>query len=160
MTDSAFVTPPLAIEPSFLDHNGHVNMAYHLVLVDRAIDLAFSAFRAGPDEYGATYGLTTFTGEMHVRYLAEMHAGDEIVGRVLLTEADAKRVIWTVELLRTADGAVVTTVEGVTLSVSIATRRVTPFPDELQALIAARVAQDREATAALDWRGRAVGMAR
>lgn len=160
MTESAFITPPLAIEPSFLDHNGHVNMAYHLVLVDRAIDLAFAEFRAGPDEYGSAYGLTTFTGEMHVRYLAEMNAGDEIVGRVLLAEADAKRVIWTVELVRRGDGAVVTTVEGVTLSVSIATRRVTPFPDEVQALIAARIARDREAVAALGWRGRSVGMKR
>lgn len=159
MTDPAFVTPPLAIEPSFLDHNGHVNMAYHLVLADRALDMAFSRFKAGPD-FGAERGLTTFAGEMHVRYLLEMNERDVIVGRVLLVEADAKRVRWAVELVRRPDGAVVTTVEGVSLAISVATRKVSPFPDDIQTLIAATVERCRSEVAKLDWLGRKVGMRR
>ncbi|GLK79946.1 acyl-CoA thioesterase [Methylopila turkensis] len=158
MTDPAFVTPPLAIETSYLDHNGHVNMAYHLVLADTALDLAFSAFKAGP-EFGQR-GLTTFAGEMHVRYLAEMNFGDEIVGRVILIESDAKRARWAVELVRRPDETVVTTVEGVSLVVSLETRRVAQWPDDVRALIEATVERCRPAAAELDWLGRSVGMRR
>lgn len=159
MTDPAFLTPPLAIEPGFLDHNGHVNMAYHLVLADRTLDLAFADFGAGPDD-GRERGFTTFTGEAHVRYLREINAGDAILGRVLIVDGDAKRVLWAVELTRPADGAVTTTVEGVSLAVSPATRRVAAFPDDVQARIAAAVERCAQAAAELAWLGRRVGMGR
>ncbi|GLK57471.1 acyl-CoA thioester hydrolase [Methylopila capsulata] len=159
MTDAAFVTAPLPIERSYLDHNGHVNMAYHLVLVDQALDLSFAAF--GVDAaYVQDLGLSTFAGEMHVRYLNEINFGDVISGRVVFLEADAKRVRWAVELRREADGAVTTTVEGVTLSVSLATRRVAPFPDTVRPAIAAMIESHRREAAKLDWLGRRVGMQR
>jgi len=159
MTDAAFVTGPLPIERSYLDHNGHVNMAYHLVLVDQALDLAFAAF--GVDEtYVKDLGLSTFAGEMHVRYLNEINFGDVIRGRMVFLEADAKRVRWAVELRREADGAVTTTVEGVTLSVSLATRRVAPFPDAVLLAIDAMIESHKSEAAKLEWLGRRVGMRR
>ncbi|GLK67965.1 acyl-CoA thioesterase [Hansschlegelia plantiphila] len=154
----AFVSPPLAIEQAFLDHNGHVNMAYHLVLVDRALDLAFEPLK-GPN-YLAGRGMTTFAGEVHVRYLREVNAEDEVRGRVILVESDAKRALWAVEIIRASDGAVVTTAEGVSLSVSAESRRVAPFPDDVRARIEAVVARDAEAAAGLDWLGRRVSMRR
>lgn len=159
MTDAAFITEPLPIERSYLDHNGHVNMAFHLVLVDQALDLSFAAFGVDPD-YVKTLGLSTFAGEMHVRYLNEINFGDVIRGRVVFLEADAKRVRWAVELRREADGAVTTTVEGVSLSVSLATRRVAPFPDAVRPAIEAMIERHRGEAAQLDWLGRHVGMRR
>lgn len=159
MTDLAFVTPPLAIEPAFLDHNGHVNMAYHLVLADQALDLAFAAFGAGPDD-GPARGFSTFAGELHVRYLSEMNAGDVIEGRVMIVDADAKRALWAVELVRRPGGEVVTTVEGVSLAVSVETRKVARFPDDVQGRITSAVERARPAVAALAWLGRRVGMRR
>lgn len=160
MADGPFVTPPLAIERSFIDHNEHVNMAYHLVLADQAVELALAGFRqdSGYDAPDAPF--TTFAGETHIRYLREMNFGDAIVGRVLLVEADAKRVRWAVELRRLPADEVVTTVEGVTLSISRATRRVAPFPEDTRARIAAAVEACGPEVAALDWLGRSVGMKR
>ncbi|WP_020185447.1 thioesterase family protein [Methylopila sp. 73B] len=159
MTDAAFITDPLPIERSYLDHNGHVNMAYHLVLVDQALDLAFAAF--GVDAaYVQDLGLSTFAGEMHVRYLNEINFGDVMRGRVVFIEADAKRVRWAVELRRESDEAVTTTVEGVTLSVSLATRRVAPFAHAVRPAIAAMIESHRSEAAKLDWLGRRVGMQR
>jgi acyl-CoA thioester hydrolase len=156
MTDPAFVSRPLAIEPSFLDHNGHVNMAYHLVMADRALDEAFAAF--GVDgSYVATRGMTTFAGELHVRYLREIHAADRIVGRVLLTGGDEKRIVWAVELIREPGGETVTTVEGVSLSVDATSRRVAPFPPDILEN-ARRVMAGHEQATRPDWLGRHVGM--
>lgn len=153
-----YVTPPLEIEPSFLDRNGHVNMAYHVVLADRALDIAFEARGIKDDSYPKARGMTTFAAELHTRYLAEINAGDDIRGRVRFADADGKRVLWVVELIRGADGETVTTVEGVSLSVSVETRRVAYFPDDIQEKLAAAVADDAEAVSGFDWLGRSVGM--
>jgi acyl-CoA thioester hydrolase len=157
LNDAVFFSPPLAIEPAFLDYNGHVNMAYHLVLADRALDMAFAPIK-GPD-YVDGRGMTTFAGDVHIRYLREMTIADEIRGRVLLVESDAKRVIWAVELLR-ADGLLVSSIEGNALSVSVETRKVMPFPDDVRARIEEAVLRCRPAVAALDWLGRRVSMSK
>lgn len=158
MTD-AFVSPPLEIEPSFLDHNGHVNMAYHVLLADRALDLAFGALKGGGD-YLDERGMTTFAAEVHVRYLGEIRMGDEIRGRVRFAAADSKRAIWVIELIRGAEAEVVTTLEGVSLSVRLATRKVASFPGDVQARLAEAVSRDAAAIAAMTWLGRSVGMSK
>lgn len=157
MNDAAFVSPPLLIEPAFLDFNGHVNMAYHLVLADRALQMAFDPIKG--DGYLETRGMTTFAGDVHLRYVREMRLGDEIRGRVMLVESDAKRVIWAVELSR-GDGDVISTVEGNALSVSVETRKVTPWPDDVRSRIEAVVARNAEAVSKLEWLGRRVSMSR
>lgn len=150
-----FLSPLLEIERSFLDHNGHVNMAYHLVLVDRALDLAFAQIKGA--DYVTARGMTTFAAELHARYLGEIRQGDAIRGRVTFVAADAKRAHWAVELVRDDDGAVLTTAEGVSLSVSVETRRVTPFPDDVQDRLDASVSRDAPR---LDWLGRHVAMSK
>ncbi|MFC3692073.1 acyl-CoA thioesterase [Chenggangzhangella methanolivorans] len=156
MNDAPYLSPPLEIESRFLDHNGHVNMAYHLVLADTALDLAFGELK-GPD-YVEARGMTTFAAEMHVRYLREMKMGEEIRGRVRFVAADAKRAHWAVELVRGSDGETVTTAEGVTMSVSVASRKVAPFPEDVFERLTARVARDAPGAAGLDWLGRRVAM--
>ncbi len=158
MTDAAYLSPPLEIEERFLDYNGHVNMAYHLVLADAALDLAFAEIKGGA--YLDERGLTTFAAEMHVRYLKEINFGDEVRGRVRWIGADAKRVLWAVELVRGDAREVTTTVEGVSLSVDLATRKVTPFPDDIAEKLAAAVAAGAEAASALRWLGRRVAMSK
>lgn len=154
----AYLSPPLEIEPSFLDHNGHVNMAYHLVLADRALDMAFAQIKG--EDYVDGRGMTTFAAELHVRYLREINMGDEIRGRVRWAAADAKRGHWTVELVRCPEFEVATTVEGVSLSVSVETRKVEGFPTDVQRRLEGAVQRDAEGVAAMDWLGRRVAMRR
>ena len=158
MTDAPYLSPPLEIESRFLDHNDHVNMAYHLVLADTALDHAFSAIKGR--DYVEARGMTTFAAEMHVRYLCEMYMGDEIRGRVRFAAADEKRAHWVVELVRTSDGSVVTTVEGVTLSIDVASRKVRPFPEDVHERLMASVGRDAAGAAALGWVGRRVAMSK
>lgn len=156
MDDPAFVSPPLAIKPEFLDHNGHVNMAYHLVLADEALDLRFQQLKGA--DYVEGRGMTTFAAEVHVRYLREMTIRDDIRGRVFWVESDAKRTRWAVELFRASDGVVVTTVEGVSMSVSVETRKVTPYPEDVSSRLEAAVSGDGRSVNELDWLGRSVAM--
>ncbi len=158
MPDAAFLTPPLEIDEGFLDYNGHVNMAFHLVLADRALDLAFAEIKG--DRYLEGRGMTTFAAEMHVRYLREIHMGDEIRGRVRWAASDAKRARWAIELVRGPAYDVTTTVEGVSLSVRIDTRKVSPFPNDVVEKLALAVSRDAGGVSGLKWLGRSVALAR
>lgn len=157
MTDDAFLSPLLAIDVGFLDHNGHVNMAYHLVLADRALDLAFDPIKG--DEY-LERGMTTFAVETHVRYLREINMGDVVRGRVRWIACDAKRAHWIVELVLAPDGEVATTVEGVSLSIDIASRRAAPFPADVFGRLQETTSRHAPPSGSLEWIGRRVSMNR
>jgi hypothetical protein len=44
-----FVSSVMRIEPHWIDYNGHLNMAYHNVLFDRAVDETYELIGVGAD---------------------------------------------------------------------------------------------------------------
>ena len=65
MSTSPFQTPYRGLEPSWLDYNGHLNMAYYNVLFDQAIDLLFAQLGCG-EIYRVEENMSFFTAEAHV----------------------------------------------------------------------------------------------
>ena len=65
-----FVSSVMRVEQSWIDYNGHLNMAYYNVLFDRCVDEAYELLGIG-HEYLKTQQHSTFTAEAHVRYLRE-----------------------------------------------------------------------------------------
>jgi len=63
-----FVSTVMTVDSQWIDYNGHLNMAYYNVLIDRAVDEAFLLVGLGPD-YVQNRGASFFTAEAHVRYL-------------------------------------------------------------------------------------------
>ena len=43
-----FVSSAMRVEPGWIDYNGHLNMAYYNVIMDRSIDELFAAMGMGP----------------------------------------------------------------------------------------------------------------
>jgi acyl-CoA thioester hydrolase len=95
-----FLSSVMQIEPQWIDYNGHLNMAYYNVMMDRAIDQMWLQLGIGPGYMKERHG-STFTAECHVRYLREIHLGDPVQITVYLLGADEKR-IHTFEELRHA----------------------------------------------------------
>ena len=85
-----FVSSVMTVEPGWIDYNGHLNMAYYNVLFDRAVDEVFELLGCGADYLKK--GFSTFTAEVHVRYLRELHAGDPVCVTFQLLDYDAKRM--------------------------------------------------------------------
>src|SRR3954447_6071223 len=130
-----FVSSVMQIEPQWIDYNGHLNMAYYNVMMDRAIDEMWLQLGIGPGYMKERLG-STFTAECHVRYLREIHLGDPVQVTVYLLGADEKR-LHTFEELRHADeGWLSATSENVSLHIDMATRKVAPFPSDICARIA------------------------
>src|SRR4051794_4253712 len=77
LMDAPFVSSVMRVEPQWIDYNGHLNMAYYNVLFDRAVDEIYEVLGIGLDYLKRT-NHSTFTAEVHVRYLREIHDGDPV----------------------------------------------------------------------------------
>ena len=126
-----FISRGPEIEKGWIDYNGHLNMAYYNVLFDRSADEAFAALGMGPD-YAATRKLTTYTAELHVCYVRELHFGASTTCTFQLLDHDEKRFHFFQELIH-ADGWLAATSELLTLHVDMSGPKVCPFPPDILA---------------------------
>jgi len=131
-----FLSSVMQIEPQWIDYNGHLNMAYYNVMMDRAIDQLWLHLGIGPAYMKERHG-STFTAEARVRYLREIHLGDPVQVSVWMLAADEKRIHTFEELRHATEGWVSATSENITLHVDMGVRKVAAFPPDIQARIAA-----------------------
>jgi len=153
-----FVSSTMRVEPAWIDYNGHLNMAYYNVLIDRAADEAFELVGLGPD-YVKSRNASCFTAEAHVRYLRELTAGMPVRATILLLNYDDKRIHFFAELHHAKEGWVSATSEQLALHVDLQTRRVTPWPDDVLERLAAMKAA-HAAVSPPDEVGRPISMPR
>ena len=131
-----FLSSVMQIESQWIDYNGHLNMAYYNVMLDRAIDQLWLQLGIGPS-YLQERHCSTFTAECHVRYLREIHLGDPVQISVYLLDADDKRLHTFEELRHATEGWLSSTSENMTLHIDMAARKTAPFPSDIRARIAA-----------------------
>jgi acyl-CoA thioester hydrolase len=139
-----FVSSVMRVEPEWIDFNGHLNMAYYNVLFDRAVDEVYEPLGLGL-EYVETARHSTFTAEVHIRYLRELHAGDPVRVTFQLLDFDAKRLHYFEQLLHAEQGWLSATSENMALHVDMAARKTAAFPAD----ILARLERMKAAHAAL-----------
>src|SRR5213595_3653066 len=124
-----FVSSMMRVEPAWIDYNGHLNMAYYNVLFDRAVDEVFELLGCGADY--VTKGFSTFTAEVHVRYLRELKEGDPVRVTFQLLDYDAKRMHYFEQLFHAEEGWVSATSENMSLHVDMVAGKTAPFPDDV-----------------------------
>lgn len=131
-----FLSSVMQIEPTWIDYNGHLNMAYYNVMFDRAIDELWLLLGIGPGYMKQRRG-STFTAECHVRYLREIHLGDPVQISILLLGADHKRLHTFEELRHASEGWLSATSENMSIHIDMNARKTAPFPADIGARIKA-----------------------
>ena len=119
--------PEQSVEPTWIDYNGHMNMAYYHVAFDRAVDFAYDQLGLGA-QYVETAQASLFTAEVHVCYLQELSQGEHFTVSWQLLGFDSKRLHF-FEHLHCGERLIATS-EQMALHVSMETRRTAPFPEE------------------------------
>jgi acyl-CoA thioester hydrolase len=122
--------------PEWIDVNGHMNMAYYVVLFDQATDLMYDTLGIGQAYRDAT-GNSTFTAETHTRYEREVHVGERVRVTLHLLDVDPKRLHYFLEMFHAERGYRVATQELLGLHIDLSVRRVAPMPPALYAEIQA-----------------------
>jgi acyl-CoA thioester hydrolase len=126
-----------AIQPEWIDYNGHLRDAYYVVILSLAADALMD--RIGLDAgYRARTHCTLYTLEMHVHYLREVKQSDTVLVRLRVLGADHKRLHAAFELSRSAAEPAAATAELMLLHVRQDGEAVStaPFPTEVSAAIA------------------------
>ena len=118
------------VKPELIDHNGHFNMGYYLVVFDRATD-AFLHQVGLTAELREGTGATTFTLEAHVNYLNELREGDPLRFTTRLLGFDHKRIHYFHEMYHATEGYLAATNELMSLHVNHSTRRSAPMAMEV-----------------------------
>jgi acyl-CoA thioester hydrolase len=131
-----FISSVMRVEPQWIDYNGHLNMAYYNVLFDRAVDEAYELLGIGLD-YLKTRAHSTFTAEVHIRYLRELQANDPVRVTFQLLGIDAKRIHYFEELRHAKDGWLSATSENMTLHIEMTAKKVAAFPPDVMARLEA-----------------------
>lgn len=129
-----FLSTVKQLEPDWIDYNGHLNMAYYNVIMDRSIDELFAAMGMGPT-YLASRNCSTMTAEAHVRYLREVHLGDPVQVTMYVIAADEKRMHTFQEMKHATEGWISATSENMTLHIDMSVRKVAPFPPDIAARV-------------------------
>lgn len=133
------ITHEAQVPQGWTDANGHMNETHYLEVGSRATDRFMEMVGADADYIAG--GMSYFTVENHVRYLAEVHAGDTLVGTTQVISGAGKKLHLFHTLTR-GDGAVAATVESLLLHVDLATRKTClPREDISQAVSRTSLAQ-------------------
>jgi acyl-CoA thioester hydrolase len=122
------------VRPEWIDSNGHMNLAFYIVVFDRAGDVVFDALDIGTD-YRRRSGHSSFVVETHTLYEREATEGTPLRVATRVLGADAKRLHLFQQMFHAERGERLATHEQMCLHVDMATRRVTSWPaDRLAAL--------------------------
>ena len=145
-----------AVLPEWIDFNGHMNLAYYIVLFDYATDALFDAIGIGRT-YKDTTNHGTFVAETHNLYERELLVGERVRIATQILGADGKRLHLAHEMFNLEGGERAATQELMYLHIDLGARRVVPW------LPAARERVDAAATAhsqlgTPDWVGRHITM--
>ena len=119
------------IVPEWIDYNGHMNVAYYVLVFDRATDDFFD-FMGLTAEYRAAGNVSAFTAEMHVNYIQEVKKGDEVFVTTQLLDYDAKRFHYFHRMYHAEQRYLAATSELLCLYVDMNMRRVTQMPPPIR----------------------------
>jgi len=124
-----------AIRPEWIDYNGHLRDAYYVVVLSEAIDALMD--RIGIDAaYRERTRNTLYSLEMHMHWLEEVKADDELEIVAHLLASDAKRLHLGCDVRIARRPAPVATAEFMLLHVHQGEQpSAATFPPEIQAAI-------------------------
>lgn len=128
--------PLCSVLPGWVDHYGHMNLAYYLVAFDLATDALWPSLGLGP-EFRAR-GLGTFAAESWQAYTREVTEGAPLAFDSEVLAYDAKRLLCRHTMFHAAEGWQAAENEVLYLCVDLEARRVGAWPDEVIARFAER----------------------
>jgi acyl-CoA thioester hydrolase len=117
------------VRPEWIDSNGHMNLAYYVVVFDLGTDRLYDILGIG-NAYREATGNSCFTAETHTLYEREVKVGEPLRVATTLVGADSKRLRYFHEMFHGVEGHRVAAQELLALHIDMRVRRVAPFPPD------------------------------
>ena len=113
----------------WIDYNGHMNMAYYVLIFDQAWENILNKFQMG-GEKAEESKRTTMVVETRTTYDREVKEGDEVEVYVSYFDHDKKRLHLKCEMYEKKTKKLSATMENLSLYINLDKRKVTEFEDE------------------------------
>jgi len=116
------------IQPDWIDSNGHMNLAYYVLVFDYATD-EFLNMVGMTEEFRTANNVSTFSAEIHVNYIQEVKQGVRVRVTTQLINFDEKRIHYYHRMYHDDEGYLAATNELMSLYMDMKARRVGIMPD-------------------------------
>ena len=113
----------------WIDYNGHMNMAYYVLIFDQAWENILNKFQMGGEKAEESKS-TTMVVETRTTYDSEVKEGDEVEVYVSYFDHDKKRLHLKCEMYEKKTKKLSATMENLSLYIDLDKRKVTEFEDE------------------------------
>jgi acyl-CoA thioester hydrolase len=123
------------VRPEWVDHYGHMNLAYYLVVFDMATDELWPRLNLGPSFRAR--GLGTFAAESWQAYRREVLEGMPLACGSEVLGFDSKRLLLRHTMRHATEGWEVAENEVLFLCVDLERRKVAAWPEDVLARFAA-----------------------
>jgi acyl-CoA thioester hydrolase len=130
------------VQADWIDYNGHMNLAYYVLVFDRATDALLDHLGIG-EAYRRATDHSTFVLEAHLIYEREVKEAEPLRVTTQLIDADAKRLHLFHAMYHGAAGHRLATNETLTLHVDLSGPRGAAFPERQRQAIEALLAEHR-----------------
>ncbi|MBV9522437.1 MAG: thioesterase family protein [Alphaproteobacteria bacterium] len=130
------------VQAEWIDYNGHMNLAFYVLVFDKATDALLDRLGIGED-YRRRTECTTFVLEAHLTYEREVKKDAPLRVATQLIDADEKRLHLFHIMYHGETGHRLATNELLSLHVDLAGPHAAPFPEAARPAIAALLAEHR-----------------
>jgi acyl-CoA thioester hydrolase len=117
------------VKKEWTDYNGHMNVAYYILIFDIASDIMLDKFKMG-GEAATKDKKSTFVVEMHTNYIQEVRLDEEVEVYLTHLDHDKKRIHYRVSMFHKEKKYLAATNEVLSLYIDLNKRKVTEFDEE------------------------------
>jgi acyl-CoA thioester hydrolase len=129
MPDGGKLVHEELVQSSWVDYNGHMNVAYYVLVFDHGTDALFELLNMGPD-YRARTKSSDFVVESHICYIREVVEGVSLQVASILLMHDNKRMHLFHHMYNGETGELCATIELMIVHVDMISRRSAFFPED------------------------------
>ncbi len=130
------------IQGDWIDYNGHMNVAYYVLVFDHATD-ALLDYLGMDERYRADTGFTTYVLETHVTYDRELKQDDPVRVETQLLDFDAKRLHYFSRMFHAHEDFLAATTEIMLMHMDSRGPKAMAMPDAVLARVEAVMAVHR-----------------
>ena len=117
------------VKKEWIDYNNHMNMAYYVLIIDRAWEVALAKFKMGANA-AKNDKRSTMVVETNTKYLNEVKVGEEVDVNLTYFDHDKKRLHIKMEMIGKNSNKISASMEWISLYIDLNKRKVTEFEDE------------------------------
>ena len=117
------------VKKEWIDYNNHMNMAYYVLIIDRAWEVALEKFKMGANS-AKNEKRSTMVVETNTKYLNEVKEGEEVDVNLTYFDHDKKRLHIKMEMIGKNTNKISASMEWISLYIDLSKRKVIEFEDE------------------------------